>query len=283
MHASLSAVAPSGQGAVDFQEALMRAPVAILATGPDGRVAFVNDELVRLTGWAREAIIGRRAEDVVPGPTAWRRADGAVFPATIRRSAVLLDAGGWTVWSIVDDTERERTEADLFFRATHDPLTGLANRSLLMDRVRQAIGRLERQGPPLAVLFVDLDRFKEVNDTRGHHAGDGMLRAVASAIAEAVRPSDTVARVGGDEFVVVCEGVSGSAAALELAERVRESVNDATADALGSGAGLSVTASVGVALAAGEAPPGWLVDVADHAMYDAKRAGGDRVVVTTWP
>lgn len=172
---------------------------------------------------------------------------------------------------------RRPTRTDLFFRATHDPLTGLANRWLLEDRMEHAVARLRREPKLAAVLFVDLDGFKQVNDTHDHATGDRVLRVVAEALVAAVRPSDTVARVGGDEFVVVCERLGAEAEALEVAERVRAGIDAAIAAEVTD---VPVTVSVGVALASVPETTAELIDRADRAMYRAKAAGGDRVVVT---
>jgi diguanylate cyclase (GGDEF)-like protein len=266
----------------DFAAILDAVPAALFVAGPDRTIRLVNHALVRLTGWAPSDLVGRPVDQLVPAPSRCRRADGTTFEAEVARSPVLLTAAGVVVSTIRDETVRVRTEAELFHRATHDGLTGLANRSLFVDRLAHTLDRLARHDGQVAVLFVDLDRFKEVNDRHGHAAGDAVLRAVADALAEAVRPADTVARVGGDEFVVLCELVDDDVAAGELADRVRAAVREATARALGADAGdLHVTASVGIAMAVHPSSPARLLDAADRAMYEAKRAGGDRVAFAT--
>ncbi|HWI73728.1 MAG TPA: EAL domain-containing protein [Baekduia sp.] len=169
--------------------------------------------------------------------------------------------------------ERRRATEELVHRATHDPLTGLPNRTLLFDRLTHALARSRRSGTSLAVLFIDLDRLKLVNDTLGHDVGDEVLRDVAERIAGAVRPGDTVARFGGDEFVVVAEDADPDHAAV-IAERVVRAVAEAT----GGGAdGLAPTASVGLALVAGgDVDAHEAVRRADEAMYAAKEEGGNR-------
>ncbi len=157
-------------------------------------------------------------------------------------------------------------------RALHDPLTGLPNRVLLLDRLGQACARLRRSGGRLLVMFVDLDRFKAVNDTWGHETGDDLLVQVARRLDQALRPDDTVARLGGDEFVVVCPEVPDPAIRAELPRRLLEAV--ARPVPLGY-VTVRVTASIGVAEAGEEADPGDVLRRADTAMYRAKRAGGD--------
>ena len=157
--------------------------------------------------------------------------------------------------------------------AEHDGLTGLPNRAVLLERLRHALLRSRRGDRTIAVLFVDLDRFKVINDTHGHDVGDEVLRTVAARIDHDLRPGDTVARLGGDEFVVLCEDVRGQDDALEVARRIRAAL--AIPIVAGSQT-ISVTASVGVALpgrAAEDAQQ--LLHYADVAMYRAKTAGRD--------
>jgi diguanylate cyclase (GGDEF)-like protein len=132
--------------------------------------------------------------------------------------------GGW-VATHEDITERRRAEEKIEFLARHDALTGLANRSLLLERMRQALVASTR-GDKFAILFLDLDRFKEVNDTLGHYAGDELLRDVATRLLETVRNGDTVARIGGDEFVVLQTGIGAPEDAARLARRIIKSVGE---------------------------------------------------------
>ena len=177
------------------------------------------------------------------------------------------------------------------YRALHDPLTGLANRGLLMDQLGQALARARRRPGSVAVLFLDLDRFKVVNDSLGHAVGDDLLVEVARRLERVMRSADTVARLGGDEFVVVAEDVAGVDEALGLARRLRQAI--AAPVPVGAGQHIVITASVGMALSAsgahpdgdaddGEAPvpmaatPSSLLWDADVAMYRAKDSGRDR-------
>jgi len=161
-------------------------------------------------------------------------------------------------------------------RADHDPLTGLANRDTLSARLRQVLQRVQHS---IAVLFIDLDNFKQVNDSLGHAAGDELLCTIALQIGAALRPGDTVARFGGDEFVALCEDVSGSVEAMRVAERLREAL--ARPVWLTSGT-VIVTASIGVVFS--DEPVGTVEAVlaaADHAMYEAKAAGRDAARLAT--
>ncbi len=171
-----------------------------------------------------------------------------------------------------DVSERRRLEKELEHRAFHDSLTGLPNRDLLADRLGHALERTERRGRKVAVLFLDLDNFKLVNDSLGHDAGDELLVEAASRIGSVLRSKDTVARLGGDEFVVLLEDVAGEAEATEVAERVIQALKPPVS--LGDEK-VSVTASIGVALGdSGEGrPPDALLGDADAAMYRAKEKG----------
>jgi diguanylate cyclase (GGDEF)-like protein len=166
--------------------------------------------------------------------------------------------------------------------AMRDSLTGLPNERILYDRLDQAIARRARQPGVLAVLFVDLDRFKRINDDLGgHDAGDAVLVAMADRMVRAVRPGDTVARVHGDEFLILCEAVPDTAAAEALAERVREAVRRPLAVLAEP---IVVTCSIGVALVASDPTTADdVIDRADTAMYRAKSAGRDRVEIVVIP
>ena len=175
---------------------------------------------------------------------------------------------------IRDVTERKAAEEELTRKTLHDPLTGLPNRVLLLDRVGLALDRLGRTGGVVAVLFLDLDRFKDVNDTLGHAAGDRLLVEVGKRLSTASRPGDTVARLAGDEFVVVCGELGTEHDAAIVARRLDL--------ALGApfdyrGRIVSITASTGIATSSTpRCDPRDLVGDADAAMYRAKRNGRAR-------
>jgi diguanylate cyclase (GGDEF)-like protein/PAS domain S-box-containing protein len=166
---------------------------------------------------------------------------------------------------------RLRSEERMRHEALHDPLTGLANRTLLRDRLEQALARSARDGIVTGVLFLDLDEFKHVNDRFGHAAGDAVLAELGQRLRAAVRPADTVARLGGDEFVVVCEDVD-EGTALALGERLEAAVRRPLAV---GGAEHRLTASIGIALGRDDADS--MLAAADAAVYDAKAAGRGRV------
>ncbi len=168
--------------------------------------------------------------------------------------------------------ERKRVEVELAHQALHDALTGLPNRGLLRDRLAQALTRLGRHESTLAVLFCDLDRFKVVNDSLGHGAGDTLLIDVARRLEDVLRAGDTAARFGGDEFVILCEDISGVHQAITIAERVSSVL--AAPFVLGDDEAFIHT-SIGIAMASGpSARPEALLRDADSAMYRAKEKGG---------
>ncbi|HET9650923.1 MAG TPA: EAL domain-containing protein, partial [Usitatibacter sp.] len=190
------------------------------------------------------------------------------------RAQVYRDDTGWAqrvVGVVMDITDRKMAEQRVAHMAHHDALTGLPNRVLLRDRIQQAIAHAHRAGTKIAVLFIDLDRFKTINDSLGHQLGDRLLQSVASRILVCVREGDTVARVGGDEFVIVIPGIETSADASTVAAKILEVLGNAFHL---HGNDLHVGASVGISLYpsdGGDAET--LMRNADTAMYAAKDAG----------
>lgn len=176
-----------------------------------------------------------------------------------------------------DATRLRRTEQQLLKLAQFDSLTGLANRSRLMEQLTQAIARSERSHAPIAVVYLDLDRFKQINDTFGHQTGDQVLQEFARRLEACVRQTDSVARLAGDEFVVVLETVHSAEEAAQVAQKILAAMQPSFV--LGS-ATLSVSTSVGIALRqAGETDTSALLARADHALYQAKAAGRNAFAV----
>ena len=174
--------------------------------------------------------------------------------------------------------ELARRQEELAFMATHDQLTGLPNRTLILDRGEQMLGRARRLGTPVAALLIDLDNFTAINDTLGHAAGDELLQAIASRLDGCVRDIDALGRIGGDEFVVLAEEVSSGAEAELIAERLEQALSEPFVIVDSERAGLTVTASIG-AVTGERATVEDLLRDADIAMHRAKWDGKDRHVV----
>jgi diguanylate cyclase (GGDEF)-like protein len=197
---------------------------------------------------------------------------GFVLSLLLGALIYVLGTGRSRALVLVDQRTRE-----LHHLALHDALTDLPNRALILDRITQMLARARRDHTPVAVLFLDLDNFKDVNDTLGHAAGDQLLNSVAARLVSALRQEDTVGRLGGDEFVVLAEGSSLAAGAEMVAERILD-VLATPFEIAGSDAPLSVTTSIGIAEGA-RATPGELLRDADIALYQAKAAGKKCAVV----
>jgi diguanylate cyclase (GGDEF)-like protein/PAS domain S-box-containing protein len=265
----------------------------IIATDEDGIVQTVNPAAERMLGLGADEACGRHVDLLLPGVGRLRAGpitgrggpglpretvalgrDGNTFPVEVTRSETSHEERLVITYVVRDVSERKRFEAQLAHRSSHDALTDLPNRSLFHDRLEMALTRAERRGTRTAVLFLDIDHFKVVNDSLGHTAGDRLLIGVAERLQGALRPDDTLARLGGDEFVVLAEGVGTEQEALDLASRLLQSL--ATPLEL-AGSEVFVTASIGVAVAAGggRTPEDVLRD-ADVAMYRAKERGRAR-------
>jgi diguanylate cyclase (GGDEF)-like protein/PAS domain S-box-containing protein len=277
----------------------------IVACGTDGRFTVFNEAAEQMHGFAAADIPPDRwaehfnlfhpdgVTQMQPRHVPLRRAlDGedvrdvemVIAPTSGDRRVVVCngqsihDARGDRLGAVVamhDVTDRKKAEAQLTRQALHDPLTSLPNRLLLLDRMRQALARSHRQTGSVAALFLDLDRFKVINDSLGHEVGDQLLRAVARRLKAIMRPSDTVARLGGDEFVVLCEGLAGIDEALSVCGRIEEAI--AAPGLLGDVAtDVVVSTSVGIAMAHGDERAEELIRNADAAMYRAKEKGKSR-------
>ena len=246
---------------------------------------LVGDSAAGLEGTQLEAIVDRLDRDRLAGAlrglsdaapstrleVRLRRPDGGLRWGHVSASLLAGPSAhaGRIVVQVENITERKRSEAMLSHAAAHDALTDLPNRSLLLARLDAALGRGEQVG----VLFLDLDRFKVVNDGLGHAAGDLLLVQVAIRLREVMRPDDLVARLGGDEFVVLCRNADDDLV-VSVAERVLEVLNQPVATA--AGGELVIGASVGIALAGPGDSAELVLRDADTAMYAAKAAGGGR-------
>jgi diguanylate cyclase (GGDEF)-like protein/PAS domain S-box-containing protein len=270
----------------------------IVLTGADRAVVMVNPAFCEITGYELEEVLGKPSDllwanrhDSASSEAVWamvqkqgqwqgeiwiRRKDGELRPVWKNISVVHNSAGRVVnyVWVFSDITAIKNAEERLSYLAYHDPLTDLPNRLLLADRMRTALSRAERTGTSVALLYLDLDNFKHVNDTLGHEQGDRLLSAIAARLTTYVRGEDSVARLGGDEFVIILEDVSDPAQPARLAEKVLAAVSEPLQ--LG-GFELRMRASIGISMGpAHGATSEELLKAADAAMYRAKRGGRGR-------
>jgi diguanylate cyclase (GGDEF)-like protein/PAS domain S-box-containing protein len=276
-----------GVGSMQVEKLFSMTDDLLAVISLEGRFTLLNPAWEQLLGWTCEELLARPMKDLI-------------HPDDVEQTMALILAGRnrqahfvnftnryrhqdgswrWLMWNARCDGERWYASAkDVTDRmwmerqALHDPLTKLPNRLLLMDRARQALSRLHRSHGLVALLFIDLDRFKAINDNLGHAVGDDLLIAVSERLQELLRDSDTVARLGGDEFVILADELESDAEAVQVAERVLHALKEPFA--IGS-AEVSMLASVGVSVSHDPvADPEDLLREADVAMYRAKGAGG---------
>jgi diguanylate cyclase (GGDEF)-like protein/PAS domain S-box-containing protein len=288
-----------------YRDIFENAVEGIFQARPDGRLVTANPALARMLGAASPAELvavdapfdswfavapERRLEllrllgeeGTVQGfECELERRDGSTrwISAAVRAVRGADGAVSRLEGTVQDVSERKRSEEQIQFHAYHDALTGLPNRLLLQDRLTQALAYAQRRRGTLALLFLDLDQFKLVNDSLGHAVGDRLLRAVGERLRDAVRVEDTVARVGGDEFLVLLPHLASSDDAPPMAEKLLASL---VTPFLVDGHELFVTASIGVALFPGDGrDPETLLRNADTAMYFAKESGRNNYQLCT--
>jgi diguanylate cyclase (GGDEF)-like protein/PAS domain S-box-containing protein len=281
-----------------FRLLFEQSPIGKTIVSMEGRFERVNQAFCDLLGYAAEELRGRTFADIthpddlernraldgklrseeIPSfqmEKRYLRRDGGVVHALLRVSQG-RDAAGlpiFLVGQIVDITERKRAEEQARHLAYHDSLTGLPNRLLLMDRLSVALSHASRQGQGLALMFLDLDRFKLVNDSLGHGVGDELLKVMAGRLRASVREGDTVARLGGDEFLLLFPDLGRAVDAARLAHKVQQAVARPIDLA---GRELFVTCSLGVSLYPEDGEDAeTLIKNADTAMYRAKEHGGE--------
>jgi diguanylate cyclase (GGDEF)-like protein/PAS domain S-box-containing protein len=279
-----------------FRSLVQNSSDTILVIGPERRISYASPATVGLLGMEPEDAVGQVSTDFVH-PDDQQRVEvqlgallqekGTADPIQFRMRHT---GGGWRhveavvadmrvrpsiegyVANVRDITERKEAEELLAHQALHDPLTGLPNRTLILDRAEQMLARSLRSHQEVAALFVDLDNFKDINDTLGHEVGDLILQAVADRFSRVLRGNDTVGRLGGDEFVVLAEGVSLAAGPELVAERLNDVLREPFRVQGYEGAPLTISASIGIA--SGSRPSAQeLLREADIALYRAKAAG----------
>jgi diguanylate cyclase (GGDEF)-like protein/PAS domain S-box-containing protein len=286
-----------------FDKTFNNALIGMALVGLDGRILQVNPALCEITGRSQEDLLATTTQAITHPDDLdteleflnrvcagellsyqfekrFQHADGHEVWTLLVASVVTKASGEplHLIHQIADITERKRAEDRLTHQALHDALTGLPNRTLFLDRLRHAIARTSRWGAGLvAVMFIDFDRFKVINDSLGHDAGDAVLVAISERLQGALRPSDTVARFGGDEFVVLCEEVKTEQHVEEIARRIAGAVGEPLPLESGS---TVLTASLGIALSTSPSDsPEVLLRDADAAMYRAKEGGRARYEV----
>lgn len=282
-----------------FRQAFDNAPIGMaisdLRPGASGRYLRVNDALCAMLGYSREALMTlsfreithpedvARDIDAVAEARAGRlnvyqtekrylAADGTAIWVSVSASVIRGSDGSPLHWvtQFLDISERKKNEIRLVRQALHDPLTGLPNRLLLLERLEHAVASAHREGPPTVLLFCDLDDFKLINDAYGHAAGDALLIGLAARLAEELRSVDLAARLSGDEFVVLLENVDIDQA-LELTKRIVDRLREPVRH---GDLSLTATMSIGIVPVDDTAPDALgVLHRADTAMYQAKRNG----------
>ncbi|AWJ90120.1 diguanylate cyclase [Azospirillum baldaniorum] len=268
-----------------------QAPLGIALIGPDAKITDCNPAFARAVGVGRDGLIGIDTKLRAQDPAVIAAIDAAIAGESVRLEVDrLLLAGGRHshfslhlqpvstpgdppfVMAFVEDIgDKRRAEQHIHYLAHYDPLTGLPNRVLLFDRIAQAARQARRDGGKVAVLFIDLDHFKVINDSLGHSFGDEVLRSVARRLHGGMRPTDTVGRLGGDEFLIVVPAIQKAAEAAAVAEKVLAQL--AAPFAIG-GRNFVVSPSIGISLFPDDAEDAeGLIRCADIAMYNAKDAG----------
>ncbi len=268
---------------------------AILVTDTDGHIILVNPAFTRITGYTPEEVLGKNPKILQSGrhdpafyKAMWesiqqtghwrgeiwnRRKSGETYPEWLSIMAVKDGQGHVVQYTALfsDITHRKEGEMALKLQAYYDPLTDLPNRILFSERFSQAIKQVRRDRQKAALLFVDLDRFKEVNDTFGHATGDIILKMAAVRLNSCVRETDTVARTGGDEFIIVLTNIKGGQEASIVSEEILKKISNIFEI---DGHHISIGSSIGITIVPDDGEDGAdLIQKADMAMYKSKSSG----------
>jgi diguanylate cyclase (GGDEF)-like protein/PAS domain S-box-containing protein len=259
---------PAAERTFGYQAAEIIGRFVVDVLIPEAERGRCREQLEGYRASGRDSVIGRRLEVV------GMRADGSKFPAELSITKIASASGPLFTGFLRDITRQKRRADRLAFRATHDGLTKLLNRSAFMERLKEAVFHAREVGSPIAILFIDLDQFKALNDSLGHLVGDRLLVETARRLRRCVRPGDAVARLGGDEFAILLERVMGLDVASAMADRIDRELDRPFAV---DGRDVRLSASVGIAMnEQHDERPDDLLRKADAAMYRAKAAGAGR-------
>lgn len=274
--------------------------ISVIAINQEGVIVYINRNTCEMFKYKPEELIGKSLNILLPpryrtahsksvkhflaseetdrrmsrrGEIAGYTKNGEEFPAQASLSKIITPEGVLMVASLKDISDKKKIEEDLHWKATHDPLTKLPNRSLIKDRIANALARTLRNNSEIALLFIDLDGFKMINDSYGHAEGDHLLLEVSERLIDSIRPGDTVARFGGDEFIVLCEQIKEQDEAISIAGRLVNALRDKIEI---SDTSHYISGSIGIAFGNGFSHSAEeLLKNADMAMYEAKEKGRD--------
>jgi len=285
-----------GKSSKEIMDLYNHAPCGYHSLDINGVFIRINETELRWTGYTEEEVVGKMKLSDFLTPASYekfqsefprfkeqgfindleyeiRRKDDSLFHVLLNATAVYDDEGRYVMSrsTLFDITVRQGYEAKIRELAYHDPLTRLPNRQLLLDRINQGLAKSERSQLLLAILFLDLDKFKEINDNLGHDIGDELLKTIAVRVSASVRGSDTVARAGGDEFIIVLPEINDRHDAVLVAKKILEGIGSSI---IIKGYELDVSASIGIAFYPSDGTDAFeLMKKADTAMYVAKDAG----------
>lgn len=284
-----------------FRTAIEHSPVPVMVTDTEGKMQYVNPQYERISGYSAQETLGHKLSAFKSGLTnpevyrgLWqtlrqqqhwqgeiinRNKNGQLYTEEVHIAPVLNPEGQTTHYVAIklDITERKEAQERILHLAHYDTLTNLPNRQLFFDRLEQALAQAQRHGHLVGLLFLDLDKFKPINDTHGHGMGDLVLQTVARRIEGCLRSSDTVGRIGGDEFVVLLPQLQHPTEAMQVAEKIRQALEQPMHI---DGKTLSVSTCIGVAVYPQHGSTTTeLARNADSAMYQAKVAGRNQAVL----